>query len=157
MDFTIKVPTGIHVIAGTINDGDVVVDNVGGIVKANNINGSIRLTNLKSAAEARTINGDVDIEYAANPSGDCHFYSLNGDINALFQPGLSAQTSFKSFNGHLYTNLSGLEMLPLQVQKASHGNGIKYKIDGSRYQIGRGGVLLDFETFNGNAYLKGKK
>jgi len=156
MDFTIKVPKSLHLMLSTINDGDVTVENVKGIVKAGNINGSIRLSHLESEAEASTINGDVDIEYTQNPGKDCRFYTLNGDINALFQPGLSANMSFESFNGSFYTNLRAMETLPVKVEKASQGEGIKYKINGNRYQIGGGGALLDFETFNGNVYLKEK-
>ncbi|MEX1238723.1 MAG: hypothetical protein WEB30_03370 [Cyclobacteriaceae bacterium] len=156
MDFTLKVPASLHLLVSAINDGDVTVENINGIVKAGNINGSIRLTNLKSEADAHTINGDVDIEYAQNPGKDCRFYTLNGDINASFQPGLSANMSFESFNGSFYTNLNSLETLPVKVEKATKGDGIKYKINGNRYQIGRGGAMLDFETFNGNVYVKEK-
>jgi hypothetical protein len=156
MDFTLKVPASLHLLVSAINDGDVTVENINGIVKAGNINGSIRLTNLKSEADAHTINGDVDIEYAQNPGKDCRFYTLNGDINASFQPGLSANMSFESFNGSFYTNLNSLETLPVKVEKATRGDGIKYKINGNRYQIGRGGAMLDFETFNGNVYVKEK-
>lgn len=156
MDFTIKVPATVHLILSTINEGDIIVENMKGIVMAGNINGSIRLTNLERETDASTINGDVDIEYAQNPGKDCRFYSLNGDINAMFQPGLAANMSFESFNGNFYTNIEKLESLPVKVEKASQGDGIKYKVNGNRYQIGRGGALLDFETFNGNVYLKEK-
>jgi DUF4097 and DUF4098 domain-containing protein YvlB len=126
-------------------------------VRAANINGGIRLTNLKSQTHAHTINGDVNIEYTQNPAKDCSYYTLNGDIHALFQSGLSADMSFESFNGSLYTNLPALQTLPLKIEEASHGQGVKYKIKGHHYQIGAGGPLLDFETFNGNVYLKEKE
>lgn len=154
MDFTLRVPAGINLLVSTVNDGNVVVENVAGVVKAHNINGSIRLTRLVSPAEANTINGDVDIEYARNPSSGCRFYSLNGDINALFQPGLSANLSFESFNGNIYTNFTRIENLPVQVKKTNRGDGLEYKINGNEFKIGDGGPLLDFETFNGNVYLK---
>jgi DUF4097 and DUF4098 domain-containing protein YvlB len=157
LDFTIKVPAGIHVSLSTINEGDIVVENVKGTVDANNINGSIKLSNLVREADASTINGDVDIEYTVNPSKDCRFYTLNGDINAVFQKGLAASLSFESFNGSFYTNMDNLTKLPAQVVKSSKGEGIKYKVTGNRYKIGSGGgAYLDFETFNGNVYLKEK-
>lgn len=157
MDFTLKVPSSIHVMVSTINDGDIAVENVKGSVDADNINGSIRLTNLVREADASTINGDVDIEYTTNPSKDCRFYSLNGDINALFRKGLVASLSFESFNGSFYTNIDDIEPLPVKVEKAASGEGIKYKVNGNRYQVGKsGGAFLDFETFNGNVYLKEK-
>lgn len=156
MDFSVKVPASLNLMVSTINNGDISVENVKGIISANNINGSIRLHNLTREAEATTINGDVDIEYALNPQRDCRFYSLNGDINAMFQKGLAASMSFESFNGSFYTNIDRLETLPAFVEKNDESKGVKYKVNNNRYKIGNGGALLDFETFNGNVYLKEK-
>jgi DUF4097 and DUF4098 domain-containing protein YvlB len=158
MDFTVKVPSNVNLRISTINDGDLSVEKVSGIVKADNVNGSIKLTNLAREASASTINGDVDIEYVNNPNKDCRFYSLNGDINALFVKGLAANLSFESFNGAFYTNIDRIEPLPVKVEQSTNGNkGVKFKVNGNRYQVGNGGALLDFETFNGNVYLKEKQ
>ncbi len=158
MNFTVKIPAGVHVYASTVNDGDVEITNTTGYVLADNVNGSIRLKNIAGATHASTINGDVDIDYTNNPTIDCRYYSLNGDINAYFVKGLSAQVSFDSFNGDFYTNVDELENMPVTMEKKTTDKGVKYKISGSRYKVGRGGaMLLDFETFNGNVYLKEKK
>jgi DUF4097 and DUF4098 domain-containing protein YvlB len=154
MDFTLKVPASINLIVSTINDGNVTVEKVKGAVIANNINGSIKLANLEREADASTINGDVDIEYVRNPKNECRFYSLNGDINAWFQKGLAAELNFESFNGDFYTNVPQIESMPVTVQKIPQGEGVKFKVNGNRYKVGSGGVFLDFETFNGNVYLK---
>lgn len=155
-DYVVKVPKSVNVLVSTVNDGDLKIENVAGGVVANNVNGSIELSGLSREASAHTINGDVDISYEKNPLKPCRFYTLNGDINAWFQKGLAAELSFESFNGELYTNVNGLESLPVQMEKESTKNGVKYKINGNRFKIGAGGVLLDFETFNGNVYLKEK-
>ncbi|HEY9006834.1 MAG TPA: hypothetical protein VIM75_11900 [Ohtaekwangia sp.] len=156
LDFFVKVPASINIDVSTINNGDVSVQQVSGVVIANNINGSIKLQNLVREAVASTINGDVDIDYSTNPKKDCRFYSLNGDINAQFRKGLGANLSFESFNGNFFTNIDKLETMPVQIEKSNNGEGIRYKINGNRYQAGAGGALLDFETFNGNVYLKEK-
>lgn len=156
MDFTIKVPHNVNLLVSTVNEGDVAIRNVSGAVTANNINGGIRLTNLVREAKATTINGNVDVEYASNPKADCRFYTLNGDINAWFQKGLAASMSFESFNGSFYTNIDELETMPPTVEKLASGSGMKYKVNDNRYKIGNGGAFLDFETFNGNVYLKEK-
>src|SRR5688572_15445033 len=154
MDFVVKLPSAVNLLVSTINDGDVIVENVKGVVNAHNINGSIRLQNLTREAHASTINGDLDVEYLQNPQRDCRFYTLNGDINALFQKGLAASMGFQSFNGSLYTNIDKLELLPVVVEKKQHEKGTKYKINDNQFKIGAGGAYLDFETFNGNVYVK---
>lgn len=156
MDFTVKIPAAVNILVSTINDGDIEVENIKGAVTANNINGSIHLHNLMREANASTINGDLNVDYAKNPQRDCRFYSLNGDINALFQKGLAASMSFESFNGSFYTNVDRLETLPALVEKKNHNEGVKYKVNNNRFKIGSGGAYLDFETFNGNVYLKEK-
>lgn len=157
MDFTVKVPFATNLIIRTVNNGDLHVDQVRGAVSANNVNGGIKLLNLEKASEAHTINGDVTIEYARNPDKESSFYSLNGDINALFPKGLAANLSFESFNGDFFTNVDQIESLPVIVESSKNKEGIKYKVNGNRYKVGHGGVHLDFETFNGNVYLKEKE
>jgi hypothetical protein len=98
----------------------------------------------------------VDVDYSKNPNGECRYYSLNGDVNVLFVKGLAANVGFESFNGDLYTNVNDLQSLPSVMEKANKGNGVAYKLGASRFKIGSGGPFLDFETFNGNAYIKEK-
>jgi DUF4097 and DUF4098 domain-containing protein YvlB len=125
-------------------------------VKANNVNGAISLRNLSSGVDAYTVNGDVDLDFDQNPSVDCRFYTLNGDINALFKRGLAANIGFKSFNGELFSNVSELDRLPVALEKKESTKGVKYQVNGNRFRVGKGGAFLDFETFNGDVYVKEK-
>jgi DUF4097 and DUF4098 domain-containing protein YvlB len=156
IDYVVKVPRSINLLVSTVNQGDVKIENFSGSIVANNVNGSIALSGISREANAHTINGDVDITYAKNPLKPCRFYTLNGNINAWFQKGLAADLSFESFNGELFTNVDHLESLPVAVEKKETQKGIKYKVNGNRFKVGDGGVVLDFETFNGNVYLKEK-
>lgn len=156
LNFTVKVPYGMNVEVSTINHGNITVSNIQGIVVANNINGAIELSSIQGAASASTINGDVNIEYVRNPDRDCRYYTLNGDINATFIKGLAATVGFKSFNGSFFTNLPKLESLPTLIEQEPDKEGVKLKISSNRYKVGAGGVLQDFETFNGDVVLKEK-
>ncbi len=155
-DYVIKVPMSLNVLVSTVNLGDVEVENLKGSIVANNVNGSIKLSNIAREATASTINGNVDITYTKNPEKACRFYTLNGDINAWFQKGLSANMSFESFNGELFTNVPQLESMPVAIEKKETENGTKFKVNGNRFKVGDGGVVLDFETFNGDVYVKEK-
>ncbi|MEP7265978.1 MAG: hypothetical protein ABI844_00020 [Saprospiraceae bacterium] len=154
MSFKLKVPNQVHVVASTINDGNVMVSNTLGEVNANNINGNIVLEKIAGATQASTINGDVDITYSKNPSSDCRYYSLNGHVKVNFPSSISATMSFKSFNGDLYTNVESLETMSPMVSKTSTSKGVKYKVEMDRFKIRSGGPHLDVETFNGDAYIK---
>ena len=154
MDFTIKVPYAINLAVSTVNDGDISVENVKGSLYANNINGSIKLTQISGATSVSTINGNIDLEYDNNPTSACTYYALNGDINILVKKGIGASVGFESFNGGFYTNVESIEALPVELEKRPGKAGVEYKISGNRFKIGNGGVYLDIETFNGNAYLK---
>ncbi|MEO1627369.1 MAG: hypothetical protein AAFV25_19615 [Bacteroidota bacterium] len=156
-DFAIKVPQNINLWMATINEGDISVKNVAGTIEVENINGSISLQQIAGQTKARTINGNLDIRYADNPESDSRYYSLNGDINAYYQKGLAATLSFKSFNGEFFTDVSDVSSLPSQVEKSESNKGkTTYKINEKSLFSLRNGQSphLDFETFNGNVYLR---
>lgn len=155
-NFIVKVPYVINLHISTINQGDISVHHTQGSLEARNINGGIHLTDIAGTTTAMTINGGVDLEYTANPPGDSKYYSLNGNINAMFKSGLNAQLTFKSFQGDLYSSIDGITPMAVSLEKTKRGEGIQYKVNGNRYRVGAGGPLLNFETFNGNVYLKEK-
>lgn len=158
LEFTIKIPASLNLVASTINAGDIEVTGVSGQVTADNINGSIRLSSISGATRASTINGSLNLDYSGNPPADSRFYSLNGDIHANFRKGLGAQLAFKSFNGDLYSSVDDITAMDVVLEKTDRGGeGIRFRVDGNRYKIRQGGPLLDFETFNGDVFVKEKE
>jgi hypothetical protein len=156
LNFKVKVPNSIKIDVSTVNDGEVLVKNTGGdLVIAENINGGITLTNITGETKVNCINGGVTISYASNPKSSSRYYSLNGDINISYQKALSANISFKSMNGEMYTDFD----INKQFMKADKKNGgkmgAKYKYEAKPIvQIGDGQVDFDFETLNGNVFIK---
>lgn len=159
-DYRVRVPKGASLRLATVNEGNIEVRHVAGpVVQVNNVNGAITLDAVAGTVKAHTINGDLTVRFQRNPQDECSFYTLNGNINAYFQPGLAADLHFKSFNGDFFTDLNDVEQLPpaLEKKESPAGSGIKYKIGGgAAARVGKGGVRLDFETFNGNAYVRGE-
>ena len=156
-DFKIRVPENLNIRISTINDGEVAVNKVFGAVDANNINGGITLQDIGGPTKACTINGDVNIIYRNNPEGESRYYTLNGDINAIYQKGLSADVFFKSQYGDFYTDIEPITKMPTIVEKKEVKGepGISYKIGGtSGIKIRNGGPKLEFETFNGDVFVK---
>ncbi|HLF33541.1 MAG TPA: hypothetical protein VI583_04860 [Cyclobacteriaceae bacterium] len=155
-DFSIKVPYSTNLILSTINKGNIVVNQVSGAHKINNVNGGIRMDGISGPAEVHTINGDVYVKYLKTPDSNSRYYTLNGNLNIYFPNNLSADMSFKSFNGEYFTDFTITESLkPTLVTREEKGASTIYKIDEkTAVRVGNGGVNLDFETFNGNIYIR---
>lgn len=156
LNFKVKVPRGVSLNVSTVNDGDIYVANTSGkFIKVNNINGGIDLKNVAGKTNLHCINGEVNVSYSKNPAGESKYYSLNGDINITYQTALSADVSFKSMNGELFTDFEVARQF-VRTNKQTSGKGkAKFKYESTPVvQIGNGGVQLDFETLNGNVFIK---
>ncbi|GLU52275.1 DUF4097 family beta strand repeat-containing protein [Dyadobacter frigoris] len=157
LEYTVKVPFAMDLRVSTVNNGDVLVEDIAGLLHVSNVNGAIKLTNAKGAAEVKTINGNVDANYLAVPPGESQFKTLNGNITITYPQSLSADCQFKSFNGEFYTDFPDTETLPVKLVKNQETNHNKttYKVNAeTAIRIGKGGQIFKFETFNGNIYLK---
>ncbi len=158
LDITIKVPKNTNLELSTINRGDIFAKRVeANDITVSNINGAITLEDISGKTYANALNKDINISYSKNPNKDSRFASLNGDININVQGGLNADVSFKSLNGDIYTNLetrtsnSGIKM-----SKGKGKKGTKYKMNkNTEFQIGSGGIRMDFDVLNGDVTIKG--
>ncbi|NHF58411.1 DUF4097 domain-containing protein [Flavobacteriaceae bacterium TP-CH-4] len=157
LDFKVRVPRNIQLSVGTINNGEVRVSNMAGsYIKANNINGGIELGNVTGKTDVHAINGEVKISYAANPKESSTYYSLNGDINISYQDDLSAEIAFKSMNGELFTDFEiARQYAKTSKNESGKGKKAKYRYEAKPIvQIGDGTLFHDFETLNGNVFIK---
>ncbi|TXN37109.1 DUF4097 domain-containing protein [Flagellimonas hymeniacidonis] len=156
LNIKVKVPNTFQIVVGTVNDGEILVENTSGnSVKAENINGGITLSNITGKTNVNCINGPVTITYANNPTSASEYYSLNGDINISYQKALSANISFKSMNGELFTDFDINKQYMKTNKKTTDENQTKYRYEAKPVvQIGNGQVDFDFETLNGNVFIK---
>ena len=153
-DIKIRVPKGNNIYLSTVNQGDVNVSGMQGTMELRNVNGSISALGIHKSTMAHTVNGDIRLEYDKVPESGS-FYSLNGDINAWFPKGLKATVTFKSFNGDIFTNIDDYQQEPILTKTASSKKGVSFKAESkSAITFRGGGIPMDFETFNGNVYIK---
>ena len=114
------------------------------------------MKNAGNQADLHTINGDIDISYALAPAAGSSCHTLNGTIKVTYPEDLSADIKLKSMNGSFYTDFPNAEVAPQTVvKKNSSGAGTTYKLSKDTYlKIGKGENKLNFETLNGNIYIK---
>ena len=153
-DFVLYIPQNLSLEISTINDGDLLVEDVFASVEAKNINGSIELQNVGRVLGAHTINGDIRVTQREIPEADVHFSTINGDVKLWYPKNLSAEVLLMSRRGELLTAFDW-EALSPKTEKLTEKKGkATYKIHSwNRIQIGRGGPQIQMETLNGDLYV----
>jgi hypothetical protein len=157
--FTVTVPAGVRVSAGTVNgemrvhdvtsdvsamtvNGLVEVMNVGGEVRANTVNGRVDVSTRTGPVRANTVNGDINVRMGSLArDGEMSFHSVNGSITVETPPGLDADVSLDTMHGSITSDW------PVQLSGRfgpRHAEGT----------IGRGGRSIKLRTLNGSVELR---
>jgi hypothetical protein len=157
--FTVKVPAGVRVSAGTVNgemrvrdvtsdvkastvNGRLEVSNVGGEVDASTVNGSVRVTTRNGPVDASTVNGDIDVRMSAlTRDGDMNFHTVNGSVTVEMPESLDARVSIGTMHGSISSDY------PVQLSG-------KFGPRHAEGTIGRGGREIEVETVNGSVELR---
>ena len=154
-DIEIVVPHHTRLQLSTVNDGHLLIEDVRGDFELSNINGRIEMLGAAGDGEARTINGDVRIRFAENPTESSHFSTINGDLDFSFTPSLSAELRFKTQNGEIWTDFQAKPIPASSVKKMRDGE--KRILRAQRWaavQVAGGGPTLSFSTLNGDILIR---
>ncbi len=156
--FTVQVPRGVRVGAGTVNgsmrvsgtgaevkastvNGGVEVSDAGGPVKAATVNGNVRVTTSAGPVSASTVNGSISARMGnLSRDGDMKFNTVNGTITVETPPSLDANISIDTMHGGISSDF------PVQLSGRfgpRHAEGV----------IGRGGRRISMNTVNGSVEL----
>lgn len=138
--FTVRMPANLRFSGYNIN-GDVQAQNIGHVVHASTVNGSVRVS-TKAWAEASSVNGSIEASMgSADWNGKLRIDSVNGSIHLTLPDTLNTDVKFSSVNGRLHTDF------PLTVNGSMSGR----RVEG---RVGSGGRELVVETVNGNVELR---
>jgi hypothetical protein len=144
-----RVPRDVRLLARTVNDGDVAIEGVRGTLRVENVNGAVRAERVAGSGTFGTVNGNLQVAFAANPSGPVAFSNVNGDIDVELLPGLAADLRLKTLNGEIWTDFP-YTPLPLVGETRRSGARFVYSNHHSAaVRIAGGGPELRFETVNG--------
>ncbi|WP_303311729.1 hypothetical protein [Hymenobacter sp. BT730] len=156
-DITVKVPRDMKVNASTVNGGEMLVQDVTGVVQARNVNGPVSVRNVREATVAKTVNGKVEVSLTHAPTQAASYQTINGDIAVSYPANASAELHFKSMHGEMYTDFPQTELLPARVtqNQQREGAGTKYKLNKeTAVRLGKGGPDIRLETLNGDVTIK---
>ena len=141
--YTVRVPRGVHVDLRTVNGG-VVLEGVGGEVRAASTNGGIRgRVADASLVEARTTNGGVELDLsgAFADSGHMTLSSVNGGIRLRVPETVKADVNARCTNGRVSVSDLSFEAEGEQSRRRAAG------------RLNGGGARFDLSTVNGGVAI----
>lgn len=160
INFTIKVPKKFSLKLSTVNNGNILIENVSGSFELENANGSIKMKNVSGSALANTINGDLIADFDSILTGTpMAFTTLNGDVDVTLPPTVKANIKMQSEMGEIYSDFD--IDINKSTSKAKHTNekGI-YKIQQDKWTYGKingGGAEILMKNMHGDVNIrKGK-
>jgi hypothetical protein len=157
VDLDLKVPQGGKLKIGTVNDGDIVVENVTGELEVNNVNDAITMTNISGSVVANTVNGDVTVTFiTVDPKAPMAFSTLNGDVKVTLPADTKANLKVKSDNGDVFSDFDiDIDKTPSKVNKITEPGMYKIKKDDWVYgKINGGGPEMMMKNMQGDIYVK---
>lgn len=159
-NITLHVPDNGSFKLGTINAGDIKIDNIKGEFEVSNINGRIFLNNVSGSAVANTTNGEIIATFTEiTPNTPMAFSTLNGKIDVSFPPSFKANIKAKSDQGDIYSDfeIGFLKDEPKVVRTSEKGFS---KIEATRWVTGTlngGGPEVMMKTLLGNIFIRKAK
>ena len=140
VNFTVRVPDGVHVNMSTVNGG-VDIEGVSGMVDVSTVNGSIDARSSGGPVRAETVNGSITAAMGALDGDDLAFSTVNGAINLELPSNANVDLDVSTVNGSVNTDF------PVTIQ----GSISRKRLRGT---IGSGGRALKASTVNGGVTLK---
>ena len=157
VDLDLKIPQDVKLKIGTVNDGEIRVENVSGELEVTNVNDKITLTNISGSVVANTVNGDVIVTFSKlDTNAPMAFSTLNGDVNVSLPAGAKANLKLKSDNGEIFSDFEVVvDKAPGKIEKSSAPGMYKIKKDDWVYgKINGGGAEMLMKNMEGDIYIK---
>ena len=139
VDFVVKVPAGVRLIARTVN-GAVDASGLSGDVDAETVNGSVKVQTT-GTARAQTVNGSVNASMGrADWSNEVEFKTVNGSIHVALPAVANTTIDAETVNGRIQSDF-----------EVSNGTTTRRRLSGT---IGSGGRAMSLETVNGSIHIR---
>ncbi len=157
VDLDLKIPQDVKLKIGTVNDGEIYVENVTGELEATNVNDKITLSNISGSVVANTVNGDIIATFVKlDANAPMAFSTLNGDVKVTLPADTKANLKLKSDHGDIFSDFDVvIDKTPGKIDKISTPGMYKIKKDDWVYgKINGGGAEMLMKNMEGNIYVK---
>lgn len=140
VDFTVRVPAGVHILAHTVN-GEVEARGIDGNADAATVNGNVEV-DAAGFVHANSVNGSIRATMGrADWTGELAFATVNGGLTLTLPAGANFEVSATTVNGAIESDF------PISLQ----GRMTPRRLQGT---VGTGGRTLKLSTVNGSMTLR---
>ncbi|MCE7060449.1 hypothetical protein [Dyadobacter sp. CY343] len=160
MNLHIKVPQKFGLKATTVNDGNIIVENVSGELEIANVNGDITLTNVAGSAVANTINGALKATFKTIDSNSpMAFSTLNGNVDVTLPAAAKFDVKIKSDRGEIYSDFDiSIDKSQPQATRSKQDGMFQVSVeDWVKGKVNGGGSEIMIKNMNGNIYVRKAK
>ena len=150
IDFTVRVPAGVHFAARTV-DGDIEANGLRGPVDAASVSGNVRVSTT-GTARAATVSGNVEATFGETDGNEMTFASVSGNVVVRLAGDVGAEVEAHTLSGDIRSDFD----LRIRGGNDDDDDDGGFNIQIGRQAsgtIGRGGPELSLNTVSGNISL----
>lgn len=154
--FEVLVPPGTELSVGTVTDGTIDVAGVTGMVSASNVNGPVKVHELRDCENLESVNGELEVSFMLAPVADCNMETVNGDITLAIPDGSGLDVTLDLFNGSMVSELSlNPFAVPATVEHTKDDGRHHYRIQQlAGLRVEGGGPLFSISSMNGDIRIQ---
>ncbi|GAB3997897.1 hypothetical protein GCM10028807_44130 [Spirosoma daeguense] len=152
--YTLKLPRKVAILYQETNwqGSGVSISNMDGDLEIRTNNSKIDLNNVVGPVVANTINGEVNVTFAAlSQEKPTAISTINGEIDITLPASTKANMKLRSIQGEMYTDFDlGVKTTKDGMSRVGGGHNIDGTANG-------GGVEMQVKTINSNIYIRKQK
>ncbi|MCB2376820.1 DUF4097 family beta strand repeat-containing protein [Hymenobacter sp. BT635] len=159
-NLTIRVPQRFSLQISTVNDGDILVENVTGELEVSNVNGDVTLRQVSGSAVANTVNGAIKATFKSVTGGTpMAFSTVNGDVDVTLPASAKAALKLKSDQGEIYSDFDLVtDKTPAKVNRTTQNGVYRLNADGWTYgKLSGGGAEIMMKSLMGDIFIRRAK
>ncbi len=159
MNLEIRVPKNFNLHLSSINDGDILVENINGELEISNVNDNITLNQVSGSAVVDSVNGLIKANFnAVTPGSKLVFTSFNDDVDLTLPGSVKADFKLQTAYGEIYTGFDiEFDTSEPVIEKDNREKSYKVKIE--KWVSGTangGGTEVVLKSHSGDLIVRSK-
>jgi len=154
--FEVFVPANTRLRVSTVNDGNVEVEGIRGLVSASNVNGSVSVEGLVDCDSVSSVNGRITLSFTHAPGVDCDIETVNGDVVLRLPDDTGMNVAMDLFNGNMVSQFPVDALtIPATVEHVEKDGRHQYRIkQPAGVSIAGGGPTFTISSLNGDIRIQ---